>query len=93
MVYINPLGRLSKLHCSTTKRVPIPNYTSSKAPGELLPTPTFSASALFQLWRYRAWNVIHTVVYGYCSVMLSFSLLLTVGVRDHVHSKILPLFA
>ena len=43
-----------------------------KALGEMFPTPTISAPARFQLWRYRAWKigrggcdiVIHTVVYG-----------------------------
>ena len=42
-----------------------------KALGEMFPTPSFLAPALFRLWRYRAWTIgpggcdihIHTVVY------------------------------
>ena len=51
-----PWGVFWKLDCSTTKRVPIPNGTSSEALGERFPTPTLVAPALFQLWRYQPWQ-------------------------------------
>ena len=41
-----------------------------KALGEMFPTPTFLAPALFQLWRYRPWKIgpggcdIRTIIYG-----------------------------
>ena len=54
--YHTPLGRFSKLDCSTIKRVPIPNDTSLEALGEMFPTPTFLAPILFQPWRYR-WKI------------------------------------
>ena len=59
-VYQPPLGRFSKLDCSTAKRVPIPNGTSSESSRRDVPSPTFLAPTLltlFQLWRYRPWKL------------------------------------
>ena len=38
-----PLGRFSKVDCSATKRVPIPNETSSESSRRDFPTPGFLA--------------------------------------------------
>ena len=57
-VYVTPLGRFSKVNCSTTKRVQMPNDASSeRSRRDVYNADPFLAPALFQLWRYREWKV------------------------------------
>ena len=57
-IYHTPLGRFSKLDCSTTKRVPIPNDKSSESSRRDVSNAGFLAPTVFQLWRYRPWKIV-----------------------------------
>ena len=55
-----PLGRISKVDCSTTKRMPKHRTIRlRKASARCFPTPNFfgTDTTLTGLWRYRAWKI------------------------------------
>ena len=61
--YHAPLERFSKLDCSTAKRVPIPNDSSSESSrrdvssADLLSTDTAVNIPTVEVSRYRPWNI------------------------------------